>query len=194
VKPKKCKYCKASFVPTKPLQQVCGLTCAINLSKVNTAKESDRKWKKQKQEIKNKLKTISDYRKDARFWFQRWIRIRDLGKTCISCPTLLTDIRDYDAGHYFSAYAYPQTIFNEMNVHGQCVGCNDHRSGNLIEYRKGLVNRYGMNILLDLEEAADDKSVRVLTKEYYIEIAEEYKARCKNLENKKSEAEQILII
>lgn len=178
----KCKNCKSNFNPTQPLQVVCSLNCAIALSKQTVKKQSDKKWKEKKVVLKDKLKTVSDYRKDARYWFQRWIRIRDLGKKCISCEVLLTDIRTYDAGHYFNAKSYPQLLFNEFNVSGQCKNfCNNYMSGNLIEYRKGIIERYGINVLLDLEAKADDKTKRVLTKEYYIEIASEYKKRCKEL-------------
>ena len=124
---------------------------------------------------KKKLVTLAKLKKEARYWFQRWIRIRDLGNTCISCNTPLKDIRDYDAGHYYNAKNYPTLLFNELNVSGQCKFCNDHLSGNLIEYRKGLLKRYGIEVVEQLEEIADDKRIRTLTKEHYIEIAEKYK-------------------
>jgi hypothetical protein len=94
----------------------------------------------------------------------------------------LSAINKYDAGHYYSASGTPQLLFNEFNCNGQCVFCNQHKSGNLIEYRKGLINRYGIDSLLDLETLADDKSKRTHTKEYYIEIESIYKLKCKNLE------------
>jgi hypothetical protein len=163
------------------MQSIC-VSCAINKAKLAIKKEYTIKEKQKKIELKNKLKTITDYKKDARYWFQRWIRIRDLGKSCISCNTILSAINKYDAGHYYSASGTPQLLFNEFNCNGQCVFCNQHKSGNLIEYRKGLINRYGIDSLLDLETLADDKSKRTHTKEYYIEIESIYKLKCKNLE------------
>lgn len=179
----KCKKCKSDFKPYTTLQNLC-FDCTVEKAKLRVKKDKEQKWKKDKSELKEKLKTVSDYRKEARYWFQRWIRIRDLGSKCISCEVLLTDIRTFDAGHYFNAKSYPQLLFNEYNVSGQCKNfCNNYMSGNLIEYRKGIIERYGMNVLLDLEQLADDKTKRVLTKEYYIEIANEYKSKCKFLEN-----------
>ena len=55
-------------------------------------------------------------------------------------------------------------------------------SGNLIEYRKGIIQRYGDEVLNELDSIADDKSKRTLTKEYYIEISDIYKAKCKEIE------------
>lgn len=172
----KCRECKKVFNPQRPLQVVCSLECA----KLQANKKANKEWHSRKKTIKASLKTVSDYRKDARYHFQRWIRIRDLNKTCISCDKLLTDIRDFDAGHYYSANAYPQLLFNIFNINGQCVYCNQHLSGNLIGYRKGLIKRYGMELLNELDLIAEDKTKRVLTKEYYIEIAEKYKVLIKN--------------
>ena len=55
-------------------------------------------------------------------------------------------------------------------------------SGNLIEYRKGIIQRYGDEVLKELDSIAEDKSKRTLTKEYYIEIADTYKTKCKEIE------------
>lgn len=178
---KKCKKCKAEFHQYNSLQVFC-IVCAILKAKTLVKKEYTIKDKEKKKELKNKLKTVSDYRKDARHWFQRWIRLRDVGKSCISCETVLTSITKFDAGHYYSASGTPQLLFNEFNCNGQCVFCNQHKSGNLIEYRKGLIEKYGINKLLELENIADFKGKRIHTKDYYIEIAEKYKRICKKLE------------
>lgn len=180
---KKCKdkECRKEFEPIRPIQPYC-FDCTVKRSKMQVKKRNERKEREQKKELKEKLKTVSDYRKDARYWFQRWIRIRDLGKNCISCETLLTDIRTFDAGHYYNAYSYPQLLFNEFNCNGQCKNrCNNMLSGNLIEYRKGLIKRWGMDVLLDLDELADDKTKRVITKQEYIEIADKYKKLVKDV-------------
>ncbi len=177
----KNKECQNTFNPVTSLQKYC-FYCTVTKAK-------NKVWKVRKKELKEKIKTVSDYRADARYWFQRWIRLRDVGKTCISCKTVLKDIRDYDAGHYYNAKSYPQLLFNEFNVAGQCKYCNDFLSGNLIEYRKGIINRYGIDKLNELERLAEDKSVRTLTKEYYLEIADKYKKLCQQIEktNKKVE-------
>lgn len=57
------------------------------------------------------------------------------------------------AGHYYSVGANPQPSmqFNERNVHGQCVHCNYTLAGNLKAYRKGLMRRYGPDVVLTLD-------------------------------------------
>ena len=175
-----CKNCKNEFHQYNSIQKLC-FDCTVLKAKQVVKVAHEKKWRKDKSEMKEKLKTVTEYRNDARKIFQRWIRIRDLGKNCISCETLLTDIRDYDAGHYYPAN-HANTLFNEINTNGQCVHCNQHKHGNLIEYRKGLIARYGNDVLFDLEKLAEDKRQRTLSKEYYIEIETKYKLLGKELE------------
>ena len=93
-------------------------------------------------------KTISKYDKyttpqlrlKAGKVFRAWIRKRDEDQPCISCGSFNVT----DAGHYYSAGHYPELEFNENNCHGQCRHCNMFLSGNLIEYRKGLIKRIGL--------------------------------------------------
>ncbi len=87
--------------------------------------------------------------------FNRWIRNRDKDRGCISCNGQVEH-----AGHYFSQGHHKAYCFNEMNTNGQCLRCNNFLHGNLINYRKGLVHRYGEEKVLMLENAADLRKVK----------------------------------
>lgn len=178
----KLKKCANKTCKNRSANEACSYECALIVVRLRNEKKKNKEWKEKKKVIKEKLKRVIDYKKEARYWFQRWIRIRDLGKDCISCDTILGAISKYDAGHYYSASGYPQLLFNEYNCNSQCVFCNQHKSGNLIEYRKGIIYRYGINVLFDLENLADDKTKRVITKEEFSEITEKYKKLVKDLE------------
>jgi hypothetical protein len=78
--------------------------------------------------------------------FNAWIRSRDRDKGCISCGGPVEH-----AGHYLSQGHHSALRFNEMNTNGQCVRCNTFLHGNLINYRIGLVKRYGEEKVLFLE-------------------------------------------
>lgn len=99
-------------------------------------------------ELKEKTKTHSMWLNDLQKVFNQYIRVRDKGKPCISCDTPL--IGKYDAGHYMSVGAYANLRFNEDNVHGQCVHCNQHKHGNQVEYGIRLPLRIGMERYNDL--------------------------------------------
>jgi len=82
--------------------------------------------------------------------FRKFIRERDKGEKCISCDSYNTS----DASHYFSAGNYPALELDEDNCWAGCRKCNYFLSGNLVEYRKGLINRIGEDRVLKLEEKA----------------------------------------
>lgn len=87
---------------------------------------------------KRKVQPIPKLLKKAQIIFNAWIRERDKDKGCISCGNQVEH-----AGHYLSQGHNGALRFNEMNVNGQCLRCNNFLHGNLINYRNGLVKRYG---------------------------------------------------
>jgi len=145
LRPKKCKVCKNVFEPTKPLQQVCGFECALELAKDKRIKTV----RKEVKEAKQKLKSRSDWLKDTQVIFNKYIRLRDQNDGCISCGS--TSASSYHAGHYRSIGSAGHLRFNEHNCHRQCAACNTHLSGNLIRYRLGLIRKIGMELVEALE-------------------------------------------
>jgi len=145
VKPRQ-KTCKAEgclirFSPRTSLQKACGLECAIAISK----QEESKRFKKRTRELQLKAREHDRkwHIKTCQAEFNKFIRSRDNDKACISCGTR-ADIK-YDAGHYRSIGASPELRFEEDNCHKQCSkNCNTSRSGNIIEYRKYLVLRIGL--------------------------------------------------
>ncbi len=71
--------------------------------------------------------------------FNAYIRKRDEGAACISCGSNNAN----QAGHFMSSGHYPELRFNPDNVHLQCSHCNLYLHGNLLEYRKGLIQKIG---------------------------------------------------
>lgn len=84
--------------------------------------------------------------------FNAWVRRRDssLSLPCICCGSFNTS----DAGHYFSQGQHSALRFNETNVNLCCRKCNHFLAGNLINYRQGLIRRYGEAAVDKLELAA----------------------------------------
>lgn len=162
---KTCKVCKVKFEPTKPLQLVCGFSCALDYSFVQKQKAV----KKEAKERKEKLKSRSDYLKDAQTAFNAWVRARDAKEPCISCQRHHDG--QYHAGHYRTVGACPELRFEPENVHKQCSPCNLHKHGNIVEYRLNLVKKIGLERLEWLEgiHAAKKYTIddlKAITKEY----------------------------
>ena len=103
-----------------------------------------------KQILKYAKYSVPELRKKAGMRFRAWIRRRDEDKPCISCGSFNTS----DASHYYSAGHYPELEFHENNVHLACKKCNTFLHGNLIEYRKGLLERIGGDKIEELDTIA----------------------------------------
>lgn len=141
MKPKKCKSCGNVYQPTKPLQQVCSPKCAYKLTSERRKKQAKKAWQIKKKAMTEELMTHKDWVQKLIPVFNKYIRLRDANKGCISCGKPLTE--KYDAGHCFPAGHYANLRFNEDNVHGQCVECNQHLHGNQAEYLLRLPDRIG---------------------------------------------------
>lgn len=170
MKLKRCKQCGKEFKPINSLQNVCSYICAL---KFNSKKEVEKRIKV----IKKGLVTHSELLRLLQVTFNTYIRLRDKDKKCISCDVKLSG--KYDAGHFWSVGAYSGLRFNEDNVHGQCVHCNQHLHGNLLEYRIRLENRIGSQKFRELE--AKRHFTNKLSQDDITDLITEYKVKINEL-------------
>jgi hypothetical protein len=178
MKKRKCSQCKCYFQQQRPLQYLCGWECATAYAKKKEEEKKEKAWKDNKKKLKDELKTHSDYIKELQTVFNKYIRERDKDKPCISCGNELKG--KYDAGHYYSVGNYPALRFNEMNVSGQCVHCNQWRGGSLHEYREGLIKRIGIEAVEMLDSKRNDSNK--LTIPELINLKEIYKEKIRKLQ------------
>lgn len=105
-------------------------------------------------------KSLAALKKDLDKVFNAYIRKRDSANgmfTCISCGET-KPIKQMNAGHYFSAGHHSALRWVEENVNGQCIKCNNFLSGNLLEYYKGMVKKWGHDVVFALDIAKHNKS------------------------------------
>ena len=175
MKARKCKYCKSLFDPITFLQKNCFDPNCVTEWIQETKQKT---WQKKKAKLKLDLMTIQDYIKLAQQVFNKFIRLRDAGKNCISCNK--KPLKE-NAGHFYNANNHWNVRFNEDNVHLQCEYCNTYLHGNLIEYRSNLINKIGNTKFVILE--AESKKTRKFSIEDLKEIISIYKDKIKNFEN-----------
>lgn len=172
-------------MPRASTQVACSALCALNLVAkkhlVNAEKaaKAERKADKEKRE---KLKSRRTHLNDAQAIFNKYIRLRDADQPCISCGATHAT---WDAGHYRSVGAAPQLRYSESNCFKQCVHCNQHKSGNAIEMRRGIVARCGVDVVEQLEAS---NVVIKWTIEDALRIKAEYKEKIKALETQRNKA------
>ena len=176
----KCKNCKDKFEPKWFNWKFCDKDLCHNLGvKELVKKERDKKAKqerKEKKKAKEALLTHRDYLKLFQTVFNTYIRERDKDLPCISCGK--NNEKQFHAGHYRSVGSCPELRFNELNVWRQCATCNTYLHGNLIEYRKELINRIGVDKVEWLE--GNHPSSKMLIPEIKEKI-KEYKAKINSL-------------
>ena len=114
--------------------------------------------------------------------FQKYIRMRDSynGGNCISCGKHIDWNNDCDAGHYISR-RFKETLFDESNCHAQCKHCNQWLNGNIIEYRKNLINKIGEDSVNELEE--NYTSLMQRKRVDFIALNELYLKKCRGIRN-----------
>ncbi|WP_259740038.1 recombination protein NinG [Pseudomonas brassicacearum] len=143
---KKCKNaeCRTEFVPVRELQAACGVPCAIAITNANKEKARKSLARQERAEIREKrvkLKSRAQYLKETQAVFNEWVRARDAALPCVSCGRHHEG--QYHAGHYRTVGANPELRFEPLNVHKQCAPCNNHKSGDIVNYRIELVTRIG---------------------------------------------------
>jgi hypothetical protein len=173
----RCRNCKEKFEPIKFLQKYC---LKDECLRVFVADVKEKTWQKTKAKAKLDLMTLSDYLKLTQQIFNKYVRLRDNGKVCISCQNPINGVKH--ASHYLSAGGHSIVRFHENNVWTSCYKCNVQLSGNQVEYRKELIKKIGTQQVEWLENNGSKE--KKWTKDELKELMQKYKLKCKQLENK----------
>ena len=170
-KPNRCKHCRERM-PEDKARHVLHDDCMqpwidAQLAKQQRKRQADERkrarleraeFKKRKEADKN----WSDHHADAQKEVNAMVRVRDAGLPCISCGTPWEPT--FQAGHYRSRGAAKNLALDPANIHGQCVQCNLHKHSNALDYRLGLIGRYGMAFVeaIEADNAARHNSIEDL--------------------------------
>lgn len=178
MKPKRCKApdCHEWFQPTKSFQSWCCADCALAIL---------RHKERQKQRAETRDMRAKLNQNDRKWWIKQavkhcnlYIRMRDKDLPCISCGN---HKGRYDAGHYRPAGNNSFLRFDERNIHKQChYDCNIMQSGNLINYRIGLVKKIGAPAVEYLEGPHPTKKWTI---DELRAVVDEYKRKIKDLKH-----------
>lgn len=174
-----CKQCKHTFETQRPMQSVCSPVCGIALAAMERAKTE----RKEIRAAKERIKTKAEHAREAQQAMNQWIRLRDADKPCISCGRHHGG--QYHAGHYRTVGSNPELRFEPLNIHKQCAPCNNHKSGDIVNYRISLVARIGQAAVAWLEGPHEPKRYTI---EHLQAIKAKYRALVRDI--KKTERGQ----
>jgi hypothetical protein len=151
---RRCKTCRVEIPPAAKCtafiekKGFCGVDCATEWGKKAVITKREKEFRKSQKEKREQLKTRSDHMKEAQDAWNRYIRTRDNGLTCISCSAVKQERftgGHFDCGHYRSVGSAAHLRFNCYNAAAQCKKCNRDLSGNSVAYRKGLIAKIGLD-------------------------------------------------
>lgn len=158
VKLKSCCHCKTKFAPVRPLQKVCSPICALEITRTDRNRiEKVRKSIERKADAvkRDKLKSRSDWAREAQAAVNRYVRLRDMaqGRGCVTCGAHPAQKRGgtMDAGHFRSVGSAPHLRYYLPQIALQCVTCNRHQGGRALDFRRALVERHGATWVEALE-------------------------------------------
>ena len=187
-----CRVCRNNFQPVRCLQQTCSFDCEVKLGLIHAERSKAKREKAERiaeiastKILRARVNNTKTYWwKQARKYYNAWVRARDEGKECISCDTILINTGkpggDYDAGHCRSVGSAKHLEFDDRNVHGQCKHCNSSKGlgGNYHAYRAKLPSRIGQDAF---DALMADQDTRSLTISDYKAIVEVSKRKLKEM-------------
>ncbi|CZW49665.1 recombination protein NinG [Enterobacter hormaechei] len=198
-----CKVCKQKFTATFDNVWWCcpehGAIFALELRAKQKIKEAAKRIKERKEKERAErrdlkarkvaLKTKPQWRAEAQAAFNRYVRLRDAGKPCISCGRLPEQKfgGTMDCGHYRTRGAAAHLAFNLHNTASQCVYCNRDRDGAQKAFEQGLIERIGAE---KVEAINNDNSVRRFDIQYLQRIKSIFTRKARALEKRRARRQE----
>lgn len=148
----RCQNCREKFEPKVFLQKFCDkVDCKVKYAMSVVAKQKEDRLKKAKKEsahekqvLKEKLKTLSDWKKEFQTEINSIVRTIDKGYPCIATNTTNGKM---NAGHYIGVGANDTLRFHLENIWIQSEHSNSWKSGDTIRYQNGIVATFGKDYL-----------------------------------------------
>lgn len=172
----RCKVCREPTTKRFGLTVLCSVEHAVQYAQAKRDKVQAIESKKLHRAQKEAVRPLKWYADRAREACHEYIRTRDANEPCISCGRHHGG--KWNAGHFRPSGVNAALRYDEKNIHKQCEPCNSSLSGNLLNYRIGLVRKIGESAVIELEQNSE---VRKYTKEELIDIRKHYQKKLKEL-------------
>jgi hypothetical protein len=163
MKQKTCKVCKDKFEPKQFAQSCCSVNCAIIHSKNLKLKNDAKKRIEERNILKEKIKTLSDYANELQREVNLIVRLLDKGHGCIATNSKIGQMH---AGHYFSIGANPTLRFNLFNIWLQSMHSNTWKSGDTLRYQQGIEDTFGKDVLENINLLRYIDPIKLKTDDY----------------------------
>ena len=165
-----CKFCKVKFnqkifnyryCEETPECKEAGTEAKNALIKKAMEKGKyliDKKSKYEKKILRDKLKTLSDWKNDLQKEINTIVREIDKGHPCIATGTMEGK---RNSGHYISVGANQTLRFHLENIWNQSEHSNMWKSGDTLRYQEGIIKLYGRGYLEYLNALQSLKPIKL---------------------------------
>ena len=153
---RRCKQCNERFQQVRTFQYLCmpPKDCSWKYQKILKLKKEAKEWKDKKAEMK--IDTHSkEHKKSLQNEINKLSKLIDFhfdNFNCIDCGMFLNrDIHQIDACHLISVKKNSSLRYNLHNLHSGHNHCNCYNENHETSYKKGIVERYGIEYLNIIE-------------------------------------------
>lgn len=160
----KCKYCKSEYTKKKFSQPCCLKPECVSkwYSEDNAKKKIKAQTKKRQSEekaiLKEKIKTLSDWKNDLQKEINLIVRLIDFEHGCIATGSKAGKM---NAGHYHSIGSNETLRFHLENIWLQSEHSNMWKSGDTLRYQDGIISLYSKEYLDYLNSLKTIKSIKL---------------------------------
>ena len=162
---RKCKSCGNSIRDYVVVNNsaFCSIEVAVKYGYENRNKGAKIVHKEQKKKDavrKKKLITRSQWFDKKQKLVNQYVReVKEADQPCCTCNQFKDS---YDCGHYKAVGrgGADRRRFTLMNLHRQCRHCNSFNGGKPVEYRAYLIERYGIDKVLWLEDESQHPTLK----------------------------------
>jgi len=180
---RKCRYCKVELPKaknSKPIERhgFCSYEHMAQYGHEKAVELQEKAKRKEVRQAKERIKTKAQHARELQTLVNKYIRLRDQGRPCISCEKPDDGSHQRHASHYRSVGACSSLRFNTLNIHASCAQCNSHKSGNILEYRIRLIRMFGEAFVDRLECAPKSQAYSL---EWIGRAKKIFRKRCKTI-------------
>lgn len=144
---KKCKVCRAEYMPANAFQKVCGLECAKVMASKQIKKVVEKEEKAKRADFRKRKAALKPKRtilNEAQAAFNDYVRYRDKDCPCINTGNYVShNGNDSDAAHYVSRAANNAMRFDLRNVNKATKASNKQQEKYIHDYTENLKAKLG---------------------------------------------------
>jgi len=161
--------CENEFKKFKSTDKYCSIGCKLKNTEPKEKKIYTIPKVSKTNKVIEKSKSLSDYKADLQTEINLIVRLIDKGHSCICNPNKRMKL--ITAGHYIGVGANETLRFNLLNIFGQDFDSNGAKGGEPLEFKKGLIDLFGIEVFEQIDALKSIKSINLTIQDIQSKIS-----------------------